>query len=169
MIGMRFRTRRRDRPAPVDTGDPGHVPLPGYDQLDPRSICERLHWLSQIDLAAVETYERSRANRREVLDKLRYLRGSEPLPGYDALSVEQITRALAEADGRTVRAVRDYERRFGHRRHVLDEAARVLPTAPASTGDARAREEQVARVRAGFEGRETAADGLARRRSAPDA
>ena len=46
---------------------------------------------SQVELAAIETYERSHRNRPEVLDKLRYMRGSEPLPGYDALSPEQIT------------------------------------------------------------------------------
>ena len=33
-----------------------------------------------------------------MLDKLRYMRWSEPLPGYDALSPEQIVEALAGAD-----------------------------------------------------------------------
>jgi hypothetical protein len=52
-------------------------------------------------------------SRPEVLDMLRYMRGSEPLPGYDALSPEQVARALAGADAETVKAVRDYERKFG--------------------------------------------------------
>ena len=81
-----------------------------------------------MELAALETYERAHANRPVVLDKLRYMRGSEPLPGYDALTTEQIAEALADADTETV-AVRDYERKFGHRQSVLHEAARVLPTA----------------------------------------
>ena len=62
-----------------------------------------------------------------MLDKLRYMRGSEPLPGYDALTPEQIAEALAGADAETVKAVRDYERKFHGRRSVLDETARVLP------------------------------------------
>jgi hypothetical protein len=38
------------------------------------------------------------AARPVVLDKLRYMRGSEPLPGYDALTTEQIAKTLAGAD-----------------------------------------------------------------------
>ena len=54
-----------------------------------------------------------------MLEKLRYMRGSEPLPGYDTLTPEQIAEALAGADAETVRAVRDYERKFQHRQSVL--------------------------------------------------
>jgi hypothetical protein len=42
-----------------------------------------------------------------VLDKLRYMRGREPLPGYDALSLEEIVAALEEADLATIRKVRN--------------------------------------------------------------
>ena len=101
----------------------------GYDRLGDKQIGARLSQLSQVELAALETYERAHANRPVVLDKLRYMRGSEPLPGYDALTTEQIAEALADADTETVKAVRDYERKFGHRQSVLHEAARVLPTA----------------------------------------
>src|SRR5215211_4237833 len=117
----------------------------------------------------LETKERSHKNRPEVLDKLRYMRTSEPLPGYDALSPEQIAKALAGANAETVKAVRDYERKFGHRKQVLDEAARVLPTSQASAGEDRAREEKDARVREGLAGRQETAGGLASRRSAPPA
>jgi hypothetical protein len=85
-----------------------------------------------------------------VLEKLRYMHPSEPLPGYDALSPEQIAEALADADAETVKAVRDYERKFGKRQQVMKEAARVLPTAPPSAGEDRARKEKEARVREGF-------------------
>jgi hypothetical protein len=95
------------------------------------------------------------------------MRGNEPLPGYDALSPEQIFQALAGADAETVKAVRDYERKFGHRRQVMEEAARVLPTSPASAGEDRAREARKARIREGFAGRDKTADGLAK--SAPPA
>jgi hypothetical protein len=155
--------------AEASSGDADQLPIPGYDQLDDRQVSARLHELSQVELAAVDTYERSHENRPEVLDKLRYMRTSEPLPGYDALSPEQIATALAGADAETVKAVRDYERKFGHRKRVLDEAARVLPTSQASAGEDRAREEKDARVREGLAGRQETAGGPASRRSAPPA
>ena len=60
-----------------------------------------------------------------MLDKLRYMRGSEPLPGYDALSVEEIVTALGEADLATIKKVRGYERKFANRPGVLEEVVRV--------------------------------------------
>ena len=92
-----------------------------------------------------------------MLDKLRYMRGSEPLPGYDALTTEQIAGALAGADAETVKAVRDYERKFQHRQSVLDEAARVLPSSQASAGEERAHEEKAALLREGYADREKSA------------
>jgi hypothetical protein len=56
---------------------------------------------------------------------LRYLRGSEPLPGYDALSTEEIVAALKDADLATIKRVRGYERKFANRRNVLEEVVRV--------------------------------------------
>jgi hypothetical protein len=135
---------------PAATAD---QPLPGYDKLDERQIGARLGGLSQVELAAVEDYERSHQQRPQVLDKLRYMRTNEPLPGYDAMSPQEIAQALAGADSATVKAVRDYERKFAHRPAVIDEAARVLPSAEPSADEARAREAQQARVRAGFKKR----------------
>jgi hypothetical protein len=158
-----LRKRRSHGDAPREQSsspDAAELPIPGYDQLDDRQVSARLHELSQVELAAVETYERSHENRPEVLDKLRYMRTREPLPGYDALSPEQIATALAGADAETVKAVRDYERKFGHRKQVLDEAARVLPTSQASAGEDRAREEKDARVREGLAGRDKSARDL---------
>lgn len=145
------------------------LPIPGYDQLNARKVGARLSQLSQVQLGAVEAYERSHADRPEVLDKLRYMRGGEPLPGYDALSEEQIVEALAGADADTVKAVRDYERKFGRREQVLAEARRVLPTAPESPRQERAREGQATRVREGIAGRaKTAGDVAGRRATPPD-
>jgi hypothetical protein len=135
------------------------LPVPGYDQLSAKEIVTRLAQLSQVELAAVETYECANGNRPAVLDKLRYMHDTEPLPGYDSLTVEQIAEALAGADAKAVKAVRDYERKFQHRRSVLDEAARVLPSSPANAGEERARAEKASLLREGY------AD---RARSAPD-
>jgi hypothetical protein len=174
---MKILNRLRNRPPREEAADPGSVeasspdvaelPFPGYDKLDDKEVGARLHELSQVELAAVETYERSHKNRPEVLDKLRYMHTSEPLPGYDALSPEQIVEALADADAETVRAVRDYERKFGHRLQVMEEAARVLPTSQASAGEERTREDKAARLREGFASRAKTAGGLASGGSAP--
>jgi hypothetical protein len=159
----------RDVDSPVPSAADGHeIPIPGYDDLDVKNVWARLTKLSQVELAAVETYERSHEDRPAVLDKLRYLRGSEPLPGYDALDGEGVGQALAGADTQSVKAVRDYERKFQRRRIVMDEVARVLPNSEASAEEERAREQQTALVREGFAGRANTADGLASDRSAPD-
>lgn len=143
--------------------DAGPQPFPGYDRLDHKAVGEKLSQLSQADLAAVEAYERAHEGRPEVLAKLRYMRMSEPMADYDTLDADQISETLGTADAETVKAVRDYERKFGQRRQVLDRAASVLPSATASPGEDRAREGQAARVREGFAGRDKTAGDLAKR------
>jgi hypothetical protein len=135
------------------------VPIPGYDRLSDSEIIDRLSQLSQVELAAVDAHERAHERRPAVLHKLRYMSGTEPLPGYDALTPEQIAEALAEADSETVKAVRDYERKFQHRQAVLGEAARVLPSSRPSAREERARDEKAALLRDGY---------ALRARSAPD-
>ena len=146
----RSRDSARDIAAATSSPDEYRLPISGYDQLDGKQVSDRLSELSQVELAVVETYERAHENRAVVLDKLRYMRGSEPMPGYDALTTEQIADALADADAETVKAVRDYERKFQHRQSVLDEAARVLPASRASAGEERAHEEKAALLREGY-------------------
>jgi hypothetical protein len=146
--------RLRNRSLRGEAGDPGSaeassadeqgLPIARFDQLDRKQVIPQLSQLSQVELAAVEAHERSHRNRPVVLNRLRWLRGSEPLPGYDALDPDEIIRALADADAQTVRAVRSYERHHRHRREVRAEAARVLPTAPASAAEDRAREDKAA-------------------------
>jgi hypothetical protein len=167
----RLRNRRpaSDIGAPeTSPADEHPVPIPGYDGLDVKKLFARLPELSQVELAAVETYERSHKDRSQVLDKLRYMRGSEPLPGYDALDSEEVVEALTSADTQTVKAVRDYERKFRHRRPVMDEAGRALPTSQANVHEERAREQQETLVREGFAGRANTAAGLATDRPASD-
>jgi hypothetical protein len=113
------------------------LPFAGYDRLDSRQVIRGLRDHSQIELEAAECYERSHRDREPVLDKLRYMRGSEPLPGYDALSVEEILAALRGADTGTIKRIRGYERKFAHRPDILDEVVRMhqrrLASQPAST------------------------------------
>lgn len=133
--------------------DESAVPIPGYDRLSDKEVGERLSDLSQAELDTVESYERAHENRPAVLNKLRYMHDTEPLPDYDALTPEQIAEALADADAETVKAVRDYERKFQRRQSVLGEAARVLPSSPASDREKRARDEKAALLREGYENR----------------
>jgi hypothetical protein len=116
------------------------LPFAGYDRLGDRQVIGVLSDHSQVELEAVEGYERSHEGREAVLNKLRYMRGREPFPGYDALSVEEIVAALGEADLATIKKVRGYERKFGNRARVLEEVVRVhrarRATEPASAAPA---------------------------------
>jgi hypothetical protein len=157
---MKLLDRLRKRSPRAEAGDPGsaeassadeqRLPIARFDQLDRKQVIPQLSQLSQVELAAVEAHERSHRNRPVVLNRLRWLTGSEPLPGYDALDADEISRALTDADAQTVKAVRSYERHHRDRREVRAEAVRVLPTAPASAGEDRAREEKAALVQAGI-------------------
>lgn len=124
----RFSTRESSAVQADADGDPvaeAELPFDGYERLDAAEVKQQLSDHSQVELAAVEAYERSHKSREDVLDKLRYMRGREPLPDYDALSVEQITTALAEADKGALKKVRGYERKFANRPLVMDEVGRL--------------------------------------------
>ena len=133
--------------------DEQRLPIARYDHFDGKEVAGRLPPLSQVELAAVEAYERSHRDRPVVLNRLRWLRGNEPLPGYDALDSDQVVRALADADAATVKAVRSYERHHRDRRDVRAAIARILPTSQTSAGQDRAREEKAALVQAGIRDR----------------
>jgi hypothetical protein len=100
-------------------------PFAGYDKLKDKEVVASLSDHSQVELAEVESYERSHQDRHVVFDKLRWMRQDEPLPGYDALDVDGVIAALDKADVDTIKRVRGYERKFGTRRDVLDEVARL--------------------------------------------
>jgi hypothetical protein len=122
--------RRRGRHAAPKASEPlspgeERQPIAGYDRLKTDRVTEDLHRHSQTELASIEDYERSHQDRQEVLDKLRYLRGNEPLPEYDALDAKEISTALEGADLETLTLVREYEMKFHHREDVLDELARI--------------------------------------------
>ena len=157
---MKVLERLRNRSPHREAGAPGsaeaspaaepRLPIPRYDQLDGKQVARQLSQLSQLELAAVEAHERSHRARPVVLNRLRWLRGNEPLPGYDALDSDEIVRALTDADAATVKAVRSYERHHRDRRDVRAEVARVMPTARASAAQDRAREQKAALVQAGI-------------------
>ena len=150
---MRGRSPRRaagDPATEASSADEQRLPIARYDRLDPKQLIAQLSELSQHELAAVEAHERSHRGRPVVLNRLRWLRGSEPLPGYDALDSDAIVRALAGADAQTVKAVRSYERHHRDRPEVLTEAARVLPRARPSAQQNRASKDKAALVQAGL-------------------
>lgn len=129
-LGDRFSTRDSSgAESGVAKDDPvaeAPVPFAGYERLGARQVMDGLSDHSQVELEAVEAYERSHQDRQPVLDKLRWMRGSEPVPGYDALSVEEIVAALTAADSATIKRIRAYERKFANRREVMDEVVRAL-------------------------------------------
>jgi hypothetical protein len=95
------------------------LPLPHYDQISAAELIARLRQCSQVELTAIDDYERSHADRIDVRNKLRYLRGPEPVEGYDALDPDQIASGLAHADNPTLKRVREYELKFQRRDVVL--------------------------------------------------
>jgi hypothetical protein len=100
-------------------------PFAGYDKLKAKEVVASLSNHSQVELAKVDSYERAHEDRRVVFDKLRWLRQEEPMPGYDALSIDEVAAALEAADVSTIKRVRGYERKFRARRGVLDEVTRL--------------------------------------------
>ncbi len=103
--------------------------IAGYDKLTAEEIVAKLSELSQIDLAKVDSYERGHENRTTVLERVTTLRGDEPWPGYDELTVSELQSALDKADDDRVKAVRTYERAHKARAGVLSATERELASA----------------------------------------
>ena len=100
-------------------------PIAGFDNLKAKELIASLSSHSQVELARIESYERTHQGRQAVFDKLRWLRQDEPLAGYDALSSGEVVSSLDKVDLATIKRVRGYERKFGARREVLDEVTRL--------------------------------------------
>ena len=103
--------------------------IAGYDKLTAEEIVSKLSELSQIELAKVDSYERRHQNRTTVLERVTTLRGDEPWPGYDELTVSELETALGKADEDRVEAVRAYERAHKARAGVLKATERELASA----------------------------------------
>jgi ferritin-like metal-binding protein YciE len=98
------------------------LPIGRYDSLNVQEINQRLPELSQTDLGKVEAYERRHDNRTTVIERIAALRSTEPWPGYDdqtADEVASVLRSAAEDDARRT-AARDYERAHKNRTTVLE-------------------------------------------------
>jgi ferritin-like metal-binding protein YciE len=103
--------------------------ITGYGRLTAAEIVEKLAPLSQVDLAKIDSYERKNENRKTILSRIASLRGNEPWPGYDDLSVDEVRAALDEADEDRVKSVRAYERSHKNRTGVIDASERELARA----------------------------------------
>jgi ferritin-like metal-binding protein YciE len=107
----------------------GDLAITGYGKLTAAEIAEKLPHLSQVDLAKVDSYERKNENRTTILSRITSLRGSEPWPGYDDISVDEIRAVLEEGDEERVKRVRSYERSHKNRAGVIDASERELAKA----------------------------------------
>ena len=107
----------------------GDLAIARYDKLTADEIVARLTELSQVDLAKVDAYERKHQDRTTILSRISTLRGDEPWPGYDELTVDEIRTALADADDDRRARVRTYERAHKGRAGVLTAAERDLASA----------------------------------------
>jgi len=101
---------------------PEDLPIARYDKLTVQEINERLPELSQTDLGKVEAYERRHDNRTTVTERIAALRSTEPWPGYDEQTAEEVAAVLRSAgeDDDRRRAARDYERAHKNRSTVLE-------------------------------------------------
>ncbi len=109
--------------------DEGDLAIARYGKLTAAEIGERLADLSQVDLAKIDAFERRHDNRRTVLNRITSLRGDEPWPGYDELSVEEIQSVLDEGDAARIKRVRSYERSHKNRAGVIHASERELARA----------------------------------------
>jgi hypothetical protein len=105
------------------------LPIARYGQLTAAEIGGRLTELSQVDLAKVDAFERKNENRKTILTRIANLRGDEPWPGYDELSVSEVRSVLDEGDEDRIKRVRAYERSHKNRTGVIDASEHQLANA----------------------------------------
>lgn len=98
------------------------LPIEGYRSRSVEQIVPELTQLSQLDLDKIESYERQNENRSPILNRISALRGEEPWPSYDELTVAEIEAVLNEGDYERARAILDYERLHRNRPSVVQKA-----------------------------------------------
>lgn len=113
---------KAERQVKAAVASEGDLAISDYDKLTANEIIDKLHGLSQVDLAKVESYESRNQERTTILSKIAALRATEPWPGYDELNAVEIRSALSDGDDELARTVRAYERSHKNRTGVLDAA-----------------------------------------------
>jgi ferritin-like metal-binding protein YciE len=103
--------------------------ISNYDSLSANEVQEKLSELSQVDLAKVNAYERKNQNRSTITSRIDSLQASEPWPGYDELSVDEVRAVLSDGDEARIKAARSYERKHKNRAGVLQATERELSNA----------------------------------------
>lgn len=102
--------------------DADELPISDYAERTAADIAERLPQLSQRELHMVEGYETRHKARATILRRIDELRGDEPWPGYDEMSVDEILPRMREASPQEQAAVADYEQRHKQRRSITTHA-----------------------------------------------
>lgn len=100
------------------------LPIENYDSLNVEQLQRQLPSLSQRELHQVEGYEATNAARATVLRRIDELRGDQPWPAYDEMTVDEIVPRLRELSPEQQSTVAEYERRHKQRRTVLDAVER---------------------------------------------
>lgn len=101
------------------TADPEQLPIGEYDTRNVEQITRQLPNLSQRELHQIEGYESTHQARVTVLRRIDELRGQEPWPAYDELTVEEILDRLHGLPADQQHAVGQYEQRHQQRRTIL--------------------------------------------------
>lgn len=101
---------------------PEDLPISDYDDLTAAQITAQLAGLSERGLHQVEGYETRHQHRATVLRRIEELRSSQPWPGYDEMTVDEIVPRLRELPADERAAVVAYEQRHKLRRTILDAA-----------------------------------------------
>ena len=99
--------------------DADELPIANYSNLTADEIVSRLRDLTQEELAEIRAYETTNQNRKTVLERIDALEEREPWPGYDSLTVDEISSKLSSASDEIVGRVRDYERGHKNRSSVI--------------------------------------------------
>ena len=128
---VRDRLSSRDATAQSDSASApavadAELPFAGYENLDDREVMAKLSQHSQTELSNIEDYERAHKKRPSVLDKLRFMRGREPLPGYDAMSADEVVAVIAGADREAIKRIRAYERKFAKRPDIMEAVSHAM-------------------------------------------
>ena len=109
--------RRKDAGAPEEP-----LPIQRYRSLSAEEIVTKLPDLPESELGKLESYERQNKNRSAVLSRIRVMRGEEPWPGYDGLTVAEIEAVLNEGDYERAQNVLVYERAHENRPDVIQSS-----------------------------------------------